>query len=66
MIAKLLIKKMTTEVLLLQLTLHLYVILLVIWHVIKMMADIENISNDDEFLAGTVDTPKEGAEQRMK
>ena len=31
-----------------------------------MMADIENISNDDEFLAGTVDTPKEVAEQRMK
>ena len=66
MIAKLLIKKMTTEVLLVQLTLHLYVILLVIWHVIKMMADIENISYDDEFLAGTVDTPKEDAEQRMK
>ena len=66
MIAKLLIKNMTTEVLLLQLTLHLYVILLVIQYVIKMMADIENISNDDEFLAGTVDTPKEVAEQRMK
>ena len=57
---------MTTEVLLLQLTLHLNVILLVIWHLIKMMADIENISNDDEFLAGTVDTSKEGAEQCMK
>ena len=42
------------------LLLTLYVILFVIWwsfrHVIKMMADIENILNDDEFFADAADT----------
>ena len=49
------------------LILPLYVILLAIWlrfrHVIKMMADAENIFNDDELLWDTVDTPKENIEQ---
>ena len=65
--AKLPIKKMITEVLLL---LPLYVIWFAIrWrfrHVIKIMTDAENILNDDEFFADTVDTPKEGAEQHRK
>ena len=30
------------------------------------MADIENISNDDEFFGDTGDTPKEGIEQHKK
>ena len=28
----------------------------------KIMADVENILNDDEFFGDTVDTPKEGIE----
>ena len=30
----------------------------VIWHLIKAMTDVENILNNDEFFADTVDTPK--------
>ena len=44
------IKKMTTEVLLI---LPLYLILFVIWwrfrHLINIMADVENILNEDDF-----------------
>ena len=44
--------------------------LFVIWwrfrHVIKIMADVENILNDEEFFGDIVDTPKEGAEQHRK
>ena len=44
------IKKITTEVLLI---LPLYLILFVIWwrfrHLINLMADVENILNEDEF-----------------
>ena len=28
-------------------------------NIINIMADIENISNDDDFFGDTVDTPKE-------
>ena len=50
---------MIIEVLLI---LPLYVILFVMWlrfwHVIKIMADVANILNDEEFFEDTVDTPK--------
>ena len=40
------------------------------WHrfkpVIKGMADVENLLNDDEFFGDIVDTPKEGIEQNKK
>lgn len=60
------IKKMITEVIL-----TLNVILFVIWlqlrHVIKIMADIENILNDcNEFFGDLIDTPKECVEQHRK
>ena len=35
-------------------------------HLIKIMADVENILNDDEFFGDVVDTPKEGIEQHKK
>ena len=58
---------MITEVLLI---LPLYLILFHIWwrfrHVIKAMADVENVFNDDEFFGDTVDTPKEAIEQHRK
>ena len=58
---------MITEVLLI---LPLYLILFFIWwrfgHVIKAMADVENILNDDEFFGDIVDTPKEGIDQHKK
>ena len=58
---------MITEV---SLILPLYLILFLIWwrfqHVIKTMADFENILNDDDFFADTVDTLKEGTEQHRK
>lgn len=64
---KMSIKKLITEVLLL---LPFHVILLVIWWwnqpVIKMMADIESIINEDEFFADTIDTPKKGDESHRK
>ena len=58
---------MITEVLL---TLPLYLTLFLIWwrfrHLIKIMADVENILNDDDFFGDSVDTPKEGIEQHRK
>ena len=61
------IKKMITEVLLI---LPLYLILFFIWyrfrHLIKIMADVGDILNDDDFFSDVVDTPKEGIEQHKK
>ena len=58
---------MITEVLLI---LPLYLILFFIWwqfrHVIKAMADVENILNDNELFGDIVDTPKEGIHQHKK
>ena len=55
---------MITEVLLILL---LYLILFFIWwqfrYVIKIMADVGDILNDDGFFGDIVDTPKEGIEQ---
>ena len=55
-------KKMSTDVLL---TLPLYLILFFIWwrfrHLIKIMADVGHILNDD--FGDVVDTRKEGIEQ---
>ena len=31
-----------------------------------MMADVENILNNDEFFADTADTPEDGVEQHKK
>ena len=57
---------MITEVLLI---LPLYLILFFIWwrfqHLIKVMANVENIF-DDDFSGDIVDTPKEGMEQYKK
>ena len=51
------------------LILPLYLILFLIWwrfhHLIKAIADVENILNDDDF-GDIVDTPKEGIEQHKK
>ena len=61
-----LLKKMITELLL---VLPLYLMLFFIWyrfrHLIKIMADAEDILND-EFFGDVVDTPKEGIEQHKK
>ena len=61
------IKKIMTEVLLM---LPLYLILFFIWwrfrHLIKIMADVGDILNDNEFFGDVVDTPKEGIEQHKK
>ena len=61
------IKKMITEVLLI---LPLYIILFFIWyqfrHLIKIMADVGDILNDNEFFGDVVGTPKEGIEQHKK
>ena len=58
---------MITEVLLI---LPLYLILLFIWwrfqHLIKIMADVEDILSNDHFFGDVVDTPKEGIEQHKK
>ena len=55
---------MITEVLLILL---LYLILFFIWwqfrYVIKIMADVRDILNDDGFFGDIVDIPKEGIEQ---
>ena len=32
----------------------------------KIMADVENILNDNDFFGDTVDTPKDGIEQHKK
>ena len=65
--SQLLIKKMVTKVLLI---LPLYLILLFIRyrfrHLIKIMADVGDILNDNEFFGDIVDTPKEGIEQHKK
>ena len=61
-----LLKKIITELLL---VLPLYLMLFFIWyrfrHLIKIMADAEDILND-EFFGDVVDTPKEGIEQHKK
>ena len=58
---------MITEVLLI---LPLYLLWFFIWwqfrHVIKTMADVENILNYDEFFGDIVDTPKEDIDQHRK
>ena len=58
---------MITEVLLI---LPLYLLWFFIWwqfrHVIKAMADVENILNYDEFFGDIVDTPKEDIDQHRK
>lgn len=58
---------MTIEVLLI---LPLYLILFLVWwrfrHLIKIMADIENILNDNDFFGDIVHTPEEGIEQHEK
>ena len=58
---------MITEVLLI---LPLYLILFFIWwrfrHLIKTMADVGNILNEDDFFGDVVDTPKEEIEQHKK
>ena len=60
-------KKMTKEVLL---VLPSCLILFFIWyrfrHLIEIMADVENILNDNEFFGDVVDTSKEGNEQHKK
>ena len=52
------------------LVLPLHLILFFIWHrfrhLIKIMADVGDILNDDEFFGDVVDTPKEGIEQHKK
>ena len=58
---------MITEVLL---VLPLCQILFFIWrrfrYLIKIMANVGDILNDDEFFGDVVDTPKEGIEQLNK
>ena len=58
---------MITEVLLI---LPLYLILFLMWwrfrHLIKIMADVENILNNDDFFGDVADTLKEGIEQHRK
>ena len=58
---------MITEVLLI---LPLYLILFLIWYrfryIIKIMPDVGDILNDNEFFGDVVDTPKEDIEQRKK
>ena len=57
------VKKMITEVLLI---LPLHLILFFIWwrlrHLIKVMADVGDILNYNEFYGDIVDMPKEGIE----
>ena len=52
------------------LILPLYLMLFFIWwrfrHLIKIMADVGDILNDDDFFGDVVDTPKEGIEQHKK
>ena len=52
------------------LILPLYLILFFVWwrfqHLIKIMTDIEDILNDDDFFGDIVDSPKEGIEQHKK
>ena len=46
--------------------LPLHLILSFIQDLIKIMADVGDIINDDEFFGDIVDTPKEGIEQHIK
>ena len=50
--------------------LTLYLILFFKWyrfrHLIKIMADVAEILNDDDFFGDVFDTPKEGIEQHKK
>ena len=52
------------------LILSLYLIMFLIWwrfrHLIKAVADVENILKNDDFFGDIVDTPKEGTEQHKK
>ena len=52
------------------LILPLYLILFLIWwqfpHVINIMADVENILNEDDFSGDTADTAKKDIEQHIK
>ena len=61
------IRKMIPEMLLI---LPLYLILFFIWwrfrHLIKIMADVGDILNDNEFFGDIVDTPKESIERHRK
>ena len=62
-----LLKKMVTEVLLvLPSDLILLFICCRFRHLIKMMADVGDTLNDDDFLGDIVDTPKEGIQQHKK
>ena len=58
---------MVAEVLL---VLPLYLILFIIWQrfrcLIKIMADVGDILNNDEFFGDILDTPKKGTEQHKK
>ena len=58
---------MITKVLLI---LPLYLILFFMccrfWHLIKIMAGVEDILNDNAFFNDVIDTPKEGIEQHKK
>ena len=58
---------MITEVLLI---LPLHLIIFFIWwrlrHLIKIMADVGDILNDNEFFGNVADTPKEGIKQHRK
>ena len=62
-----LLKKMITEVLLI---IPLYLVLFFIWwqfqHVIKAMADVENVLNGRGFFGDIADTPKGGIDQHRK
>ena len=63
----LVIKKMITEVLLMLLScLTLFLMWWQFRHVIKMMADAENILNDEDFYGDIVHTPKKDIEQHKK
>ena len=61
------IKKMITEVLLI---LPSHLILFFVWwrfrHLIKIMANVGDKLNDNEFFGDVVDTPKEDIEQHKK
>ena len=58
---------MITDVLLI---LPLYLMLFFIWwrfrHLIKIMAGVEDIFDDNEFFGGAADTPNEGIDQHKK
>ena len=57
---------MITEVLLKKPYLILFFIWLRFRHLIKIIADVGDILNDNDFFGDLVDTPKEGNEQHKK